>query len=326
MPWRCAEPITPSQSSVIDFFGATSWRTRSTRISPPPPGMESSPAAASASTTSSTLIRKRLAKNSTSDGEKPCTWIGWCRLMYRIRSRYHSNGMYGIVPALQEDLHGPDRLRLVDLRADLLEREDVAFRVLRPPVERAELAVGDAHVGVVDVAVDDVRDDVVGVPLAALRVGEGAQLGERGALVQLEQFGRFGHRPPLRRAHEGQRAVGHRAAGRQAAQEVGEAGQVPVRQAVVEAAQVLGADAPRPRRCALRRGRSRARRGARGPSFRLASSARCTSAHRRRGRRRAAPPRPRRRTAGRSTPSTPRRGPPRAGTGAGRRGGAPRRR
>ena len=63
-----------------------------------------------------------------------------------------------VVPALEQDLDAADRLALVDLGADLLEAQHVALRVLGPAVERAELAVGDADVGVVDVPVDDVGD------------------------------------------------------------------------------------------------------------------------------------------------------------------------
>ena len=37
----------------------------------------------------------------------------------------------GVVPALEQDLHAADRLALVDLGADLLEAEHVAFLVLR---------------------------------------------------------------------------------------------------------------------------------------------------------------------------------------------------
>jgi hypothetical protein len=43
-------------------------------------------------------MRKTCEKKSTSLGLKPCTWIGWYFLMYRRRSRYHSNGMYGLCP------------------------------------------------------------------------------------------------------------------------------------------------------------------------------------------------------------------------------------
>jgi hypothetical protein len=47
-----------------------------------------------------------------------------------------------VVPALDEDLDAAERLRLLDLLADLLERQRVALAVLRAPVEGAEAAVG----------------------------------------------------------------------------------------------------------------------------------------------------------------------------------------
>src|SRR5207245_7629094 len=62
---------------------------------------------------------------------------------------------------------------------------DVPFRVLRPPIERAELTVGDAHVRVVDVPVDDVGDHVLGVQAPPRPVGEVPQLEQGRALVQL---------------------------------------------------------------------------------------------------------------------------------------------
>ena len=81
----------------------------------------------------------------------------------------------GIVSALQQELHAAEPDRLVDLREDLVEAERVAFARSHRPVERAELAAGDADVRVVDVAVDDVGDDAVRVPAAADVVGEAAQ-------------------------------------------------------------------------------------------------------------------------------------------------------
>ena len=52
--------------------------------------------------------------------------------------------------------------------------------MLRPAVEGAEPAVGDADVGVVDVPVDDVGDDVLRVVPPPLGVRQPAQL-EQGA-------------------------------------------------------------------------------------------------------------------------------------------------
>src|SRR5690606_19415928 len=59
-----------------------------------------------------------------------------------------------------------------------------------------ELARRDAHVGVVDVPLDDVRRDVLrtGVPAPADRVGGGAQRVQRGVAIEVE--GLFGGDPP----------------------------------------------------------------------------------------------------------------------------------
>ena len=69
----------------------------------------------------------------------------------------------GIVAALQQQLDAADRDRLVDLPEQLVEAEDVAFGRSDRTVERAEVALRDADVGVVDVAVDDVGDDALGM-------------------------------------------------------------------------------------------------------------------------------------------------------------------
>ena len=63
-------------------------------------------------------------------------------------------------------------------------------------VEGAELARRDAHVGVVDVPLDDVRRDVLGarVPAAAYGVGGGAQRVQRGVAVEVERL--LGGDPP----------------------------------------------------------------------------------------------------------------------------------
>jgi hypothetical protein len=91
-----------------------------------------------------------------------------------------------IVAPLKQDLHSADRLALVDLGADLLEAQHVAVAMLRPTVERAELAIGDADVGVVDVPVDDVGDHIRRVLPPPLGVRQLAELEETGPLVEVE--------------------------------------------------------------------------------------------------------------------------------------------
>ena len=91
------------------------------------------------------------------------------------------------MPTLKQDLHAADRLALVDLGTDLLEAEHVAVLVLGATIECAELAIGDADVGVVDVPVDDVGDHPLRVAPPALGVGQLPKLEERRLLVELEQ-------------------------------------------------------------------------------------------------------------------------------------------
>ena len=64
-----------------------------------------------------------------------------------------------MVPALHEQPGAAERERLLDLLEDDRLRKQVALAlVARPTVEGAEVAVGDADVRVVEVAVDDERD------------------------------------------------------------------------------------------------------------------------------------------------------------------------
>ena len=90
----------------------------------------------------------------------------------------------------------PTAVELVDLLADLLGGEDVVVVVLLGAVERAELAVHVADVRVVDVAVDDVGDDLVaaavvgrGLGLAAAGIGELGEVGGTGMAVDFQCVG-----------------------------------------------------------------------------------------------------------------------------------------
>ena len=61
--------------------------------------------------------------------------------------------------ALHEDAGAVERQCLLDFAPDLLERQEIPFRVARLAVEGAEPALVDADVRVVDVAVDVVGRD-----------------------------------------------------------------------------------------------------------------------------------------------------------------------
>src|SRR5205814_1220657 len=65
----------------------------------------------------------------------------------------------GVVAALHEEAGAAERERLLDLLEDDRLRQQVALAlVARPAVEGAEVAVGDAEVRVVEVAIDDEGD------------------------------------------------------------------------------------------------------------------------------------------------------------------------
>src|SRR5207244_13103930 len=102
-----------------------------------------------------------------------------------------------VVAALHQDLDGVDRLGLIDLLADVLVGESPSLGVLRPAVECAETAVGDADIRDIDVAVDDVRDRVVRMLLHAHAIRLGTDLEERCVRVEIEEI--VHTKPPKKR-------------------------------------------------------------------------------------------------------------------------------
>ena len=63
--------------------------------------------------------------------------------------------------ALHQNARAAQRNRLVNLRADFIDGADVSIRRTGPAIECAEGADNVADICVVDVAIDDVGDDVV---------------------------------------------------------------------------------------------------------------------------------------------------------------------
>ena len=101
-----------------------------------------------------------------------------------------------MMAALQQDLHAPRRGQLIQLLVELLAREHVMVVILFRPIKRAEFAIDIANVGVIDVAIDDVSDDLAApAPVVfffcqiAPRVGQRTQL-RQGQTIKFERFGR----------------------------------------------------------------------------------------------------------------------------------------
>ncbi len=195
MPRRCAWRMTFSQSAVRVFFGAMMSRTRSTRISAPPPGIESRPASRRRVRVAGTL-ELRAARDVLDLRRRERVQVDRVALLDRAEEvLVVVDGEVGVVPALHEDAGAADRECLLDLLEDDRLRQQVALgAVAGPAVEGAEVAVGDADVRVVDVAIDDERDPAgVGAP-GPERLGGPA---DRDEVLRLEERQRLGVGDPL---------------------------------------------------------------------------------------------------------------------------------
>ena len=162
MPMRCATRITSIHSALVHLALAILLRTRSVEhlgaaarqrvharrvqalaARPRPTGPRSAPGA-------------RI-----SSGLSACSLIGNVGFIQRNRSSYHSRCSAGLSPPCSRIWMPPAATVSSIFCAKLLAREHVALGVADRAIERAEAARRRAHVGVVDVAVDDVRDDLV---------------------------------------------------------------------------------------------------------------------------------------------------------------------
>ena len=181
-------------------------------------------------------------------------------------------------PALQQQGRAAQVEGLLDLPEDHRLGEDPALGVAGQPVEGAEVAVGDAEVGVVDVAVDD-EGDLVGRRVALAREPRrgphghqvaGGQQGQRVLVAQAPAArdalqhvqvagvgGERGHGRSLRRQH-GQ--LVELAGGPGELQEPRQAAPLGLAEAVAQAAQVPADELGRERE-ARRRGAPRPPRG-----------------------------------------------------------------
>ncbi len=196
-PSSWAMAMASSQRSLLHLSGAMRLRTRSTRISPPPPGIG---AEARFLELGDDLAHRHL---------KHLREVVELRRAERVdvdvrvfladvveQVEIPVDRQLRVMPALHEDLDAADGGEFVEFLVDLLVGEDVMVGVLLGAVERAELAVHVADVRVIDVAVDDVGDDLVavavvgsGLGLVAAGVGERGEVGGRGVTIDFERLG-----------------------------------------------------------------------------------------------------------------------------------------
>src|SRR5947199_8751012 len=70
-------------------------------------------------------------------------------------------GQLRVMSALHQNLRPAQRNGLLDLLVHLLEGDDIGIVMALHPIECAEFAIDVADIRVVDVAIDDVSDDLV---------------------------------------------------------------------------------------------------------------------------------------------------------------------
>ena len=104
----------------------------------------------------------------------------------------------GVQPALHQDARAAERNGFIDLRADFFEAANVGVGCARATVERAKGPDDLADVRLVDVAIDDVGDDVLRVTPRAYLIGSGSHACD---VVRFEQGPALVDGHPLAREH-----------------------------------------------------------------------------------------------------------------------------
>jgi hypothetical protein len=81
-------------------------------------------------------------------------------------------GELRMMPPLHQDLRPAEGDRFLDLPIHFLMRDDMGVLVGLTAVERAKLAIDIADVGVIDVPIDNVSDDLVAASLMRVRLSK----------------------------------------------------------------------------------------------------------------------------------------------------------
>src|SRR5213596_3117978 len=79
---------------------------------------------------------------------------------------------FRVMPALHQNLRAAERDRFLDLLVDLLVRDDVGIVVPLSAIKGAEFAIDVADIRVIDVAINDVGDDLIAATVVGALLGE----------------------------------------------------------------------------------------------------------------------------------------------------------
>ena len=75
---------------------------------------------------------------------------------------------FRMMPALHQHLRAAQRDRLLDFSVHLVERDDIGIVVFFRAIKSAKFAIDIANIGVIDIAVNNVGDDLVAAAVEIL--------------------------------------------------------------------------------------------------------------------------------------------------------------
>ena len=102
---------------------------------------------------------------------------------------------FGMMPALHQNLRAAESNSFLDFSVDLVVSNHVGIVVTFHAVEGAKFAINVTDVGVIDVPVDDVGDDLIATPIVRVALGQNPSLLGQCAeffkrqMVKAERFG-----------------------------------------------------------------------------------------------------------------------------------------
>ncbi len=98
-------------------------------------------------------------------------------------------GQFGVMAALHQDLRAAEGDRLLNLPVHFVEGDDIRVRILLRPIKGAELAIDIADIRIIDIAIDDVSDDLVAAAIVGLGAGQlAAAIRQRAQVLQRQRI------------------------------------------------------------------------------------------------------------------------------------------
>ena len=92
---------------------------------------------------------------------------------------------FGVMAALHQNLRSAQGERLLDLAVHFVEGDDIGVCVLFRAIKGAEFAIDIADIGIIDIAINNVGDDLVAAAVVGVGAGQlAAAVGQRAQFLE----------------------------------------------------------------------------------------------------------------------------------------------